>query len=114
MADWYRFNLTEKLYRDPRAGRIVDPKGRRNRPGVDPFEGGGHEGYPDDLPKGAVRSWQQRDTNLLILVDGAIPQKGQLVSKATALESLKRDIGLPADTTLGADGKPVIESMGVG
>ena len=50
MPTWVKFKLIERPYYDPRTGEILDSiEGRRNRPSIDPFEGGGKV-YPDIDP----------------------------------------------------------------
>jgi len=65
---WIKFTLIEKPYYDPRTGYVVDITGRRNRPNIDPFTGGGKV-HPD-LSKVLVLERHEKGTNLLVLVDG--------------------------------------------
>lgn len=135
MPTWIKLQTKERPFYDPRTGKVVDITGRRNRPKVDPFEGGGKV-YPEEALKLKRLSWQERGTTLMLLVDEdqnkvdavkamsgeATYQASPKVSRtydlsehnpaertdAEALEDLKREIGLPDGTTLDAQGVPVI------
>ena len=135
MPTWIKLKLIERPYYDPRDGKVLtNIEGRRNRPKVDPFEGGGKV-YPEEALKLKRLSWQERGTTLMLLVDepqGKVNALKAMKGKATyraspkvtreydltehapaelddtqALRELK-EIGLPKDTTLGADKRPII------
>jgi len=131
MPQWIKFKLKERPFYDPRTGVILpDIEGRKNRPRVDPFEGGGKV-YPD-LSSVSIHSWHERGKTLMLLVDdpaAVIPMKGKGFYKASpkvtreydlsehapvartddeALNDLIQEIGLPEGTTLDADKRPVI------
>lgn len=136
MPTWIKFRTKEKPFYDPRTGKVLPSiEGRRNRPKVDPFEGGGKV-YPEDALKMKRLSWQEKGTTLMLLVDEsqeeidrikamsgeaeyrASPKKVRKYdlsehapvekTNAEALEDLKREIGLPDGTTLDDKGVPVI------
>ena len=69
MEQWLKFKLIELPYFDLRTESVLSSIiGRKNRPKIDPFVGGGKV-YPD-LSKIKVLEWYERDNNLLVLVEG--------------------------------------------
>ena len=119
MPVWIKIQLIERPYYDPRTGETLESiEGRRNIPGVDPFEGGG-KSYPENILILKRLSWQERGTTLLLLVDEiqevideavglSADYAPEQLSDAGALEALITEIGLPEGTTIGADKRPVI------
>jgi len=68
MPQWIKFSLIKKPYYDPRTGNIWESiNGLRNRPNIDPFDGGGKV-YPD-IARDKVKAWHQKDGILLLQVD---------------------------------------------
>lgn len=63
---WLHFVLPARPYYDRHGNLLADIAGRRNRPGVDAFSGGGKI-YPD-VP-GKVLARYERDGELLVQVD---------------------------------------------
>lgn len=107
MAEWIEMQTKHRGYRDPRTGKMLESiEGRRNRPGIDEFESLGHE-YPD-LSGVTIRSWWERGETLLLLIEGTRPKGAVGLTDTEALERLKTKIGLPEDTTLSSDKKPII------
>jgi hypothetical protein len=129
---WLKLKTIERPYFDPRTGKVLSSiEGRRNRPKVDPFTGGGKV-YPPEVLKANVKAWQEKGTTLMVLVDDTskiTAAKGTATYQASpkevrdydlsehapqelddvqALEALKKDIGLPEGTTLDEDKKPII------
>ena len=70
MPTWIKFRLIERPYYDPRTGEIPDSiEGRRNRPGIDPFSGGGKV-YPEIVnQKDKILEWHEKDGVLLLKLD---------------------------------------------
>lgn len=110
MPTWIKLKTKERPFYDPRTGKVLSSiEGRRNRPGIDPFEGGGKD-YPEEALRLKRLSWQERGTDWMLLVEDGepIPAKATVLDEAQALHELKQTIGLPEGTTLGADKKPII------
>lgn len=89
-AEWVQIDLKKKPYYDPRNGKVVNPEGRRNRPNIDPFTGGGHE-YPA-LDEERITGWHQKDTLLLIKTDA--PVEGKKLTDIEAEQIRKEVFGL--------------------
>lgn len=67
-ADRVQITLKERPYYD-RKGKIVDPGARKNRPRVDPFNGGGKDGYPSKAIEGKTIERHEKGTKLLFRAD---------------------------------------------
>jgi hypothetical protein len=136
MPTWIKLKTKERPYYDPRNGKVLKSiEGRRNRPGVDPFEGGGRV-YPPIPDNVRVLDWQERGETLMLLVEGEAKDIDRLKglsgtaqyraspketreydlsehapverSNAEALDDLKQEVGLPDGTTLDAEGKALV------
>ena len=87
---YVKVTLTKRPYRD-KSANIVDIEDRLNRPGIDEFSGGGHEGYPD-IDRAEVTDWIQKGAIVLFAAD-AIPESVQSeVLTDEQAEQLKRDV----------------------
>jgi hypothetical protein len=65
-AEWVKVDLTERGYYDPRTGTpLKSIEGRQNRPGIDPFVGGGKTGYPS-IEISKIEERHESGTSLLI------------------------------------------------
>jgi len=70
MPQWIKFKLAKRPFYDPRTGVILpDIEGRKNRPRVDPFEGGGKV-YPEIHGK-VLEQHEIVDTLLVQMDDGS-------------------------------------------
>lgn len=81
---WIRFNLIERPYYDRDGNILPSIEGRRNRPGIDEFTGGGKV-YPD-LGKVKIIERHEKDQDLLLLVDGDttdLKKKGSVTYQAS-------------------------------
>lgn len=68
MPTWVKFKLIERPYYDPRTGEILASiEGRRNRPNIDPFSGGGKV-YPNIDPSKILKR-KETDGELLLKLD---------------------------------------------
>ena len=95
MNKWVKYKLTKRPFKNAK-GEIVDITGRRNRPTMDEFSGGGCD-YPV-LPTYSDRCEgdnKETDRILMLLVD----DKEKEIAVENPLEELKA-IGLLADATL--------------
>lgn len=137
MPIWMKYTLIERPYYDPRSGEILESiEGRYNKPGIDPFVGGGKV-YPDAIKLKCVY-WREQGNNLLILLDEPQSKIDEIKSSAgekeyaaspkvkrkykledfnpiqltneEALIALK-EMGLPQDTTLNSEGVPIVPSI---
>lgn len=66
MLKWFEFHLIERPYSDGQGNILASIEGRRNRPGIDEFSGGGKI-YPE-LPGKVVQRFEFDDT-LFVLLD---------------------------------------------
>lgn len=95
-AEWVQIELTKKPYIDPRTGKAVNIEGRRNRPHIDPFEGGGHTGYPA-VDNARVIERHQKESFLLIKTDAEeLSTKGEVLTDAEAERTKKEVFGIVA------------------
>lgn len=68
MPTWIKFKLIDHSFYDPRTGAVLDSiEGRRNRPGIDPFEGMPRV-YPDVDPA-KILNWKEGNGELLLKLD---------------------------------------------
>jgi hypothetical protein len=129
---WIKLKTIERPFYDPRTGKVLSSiEGRRNRPGKDPFQGGGKV-YPD-LSGVTVHARYEAGTTFMVLVEGDVDKLKAMSGKATykaspketreydlkdfapteldktaALKALKEEIKLDIDE-LDKDGKPVFK-----
>lgn len=135
MPQWIKFKLIKRPYYDPRTNRLIGKiDGRRNRPKVDPFVGGGMV-YPD-LSGLRIISWHEKYRTLCVLIDADETAISELCGRSEkvrfdmtptktiyfnfqhfhptkltpdeALKVLINECGLPAGTTLNEDLTPNI------
>lgn len=136
MPQWLKMKCIERPYYDPRTGEVLSSiKGRRNRPGIDPFVGGGWV-YPEEWDSLECLDKRQEGDTILLLVDepqevldsveGRAGKKSypaspkevweydvsdhrpMVLSDDDALYVFKKECGFPEGTTLDADKRPVI------
>lgn len=81
--EWFEFQLIEKPYYDDRGNILASVAGRKNRPGIDEFKGGGMV-YPE-LPGKVVQRFE-RGGWLLVLLDAPEGVLSALSTKKQALE----------------------------
>lgn len=98
-----QYNLIDLGYCATVAG--IDPLpeiwGLSNQ-GEESFEHKGITGYP------VSHTWMtEKGGKVLALFDGSPDEGGVEVAEADVIAKLMADYGYPAETTLGADGKPV-------
>jgi len=71
MPQWIKFKLVKRPFYDPRTGVILpDIEGRKNRPRIDPFEGGGKI-YPEI--HGKILDRYEIGGTLLVQMDDGSP-----------------------------------------
>ena len=133
---WFEFQLIEKPYYDDRGNILASIAGRKNKPGIDEFKGGGKV-YPE-LPGKVVQRFEH-DGWLLVLLDApesvldGLKAKKQALEyfaspkvvraynfsdfKATRIETskvlgkLRVQYGVPGDIALDAEGRMIFKPL---
>lgn len=82
--EWLSFDLIERPYFDRNGNILESVAGRKNRPGIDEFEGGGHV-YPG-LGGLRILDWRQKGKRLMLLVDATPGEIDALLARTDALE----------------------------
>jgi len=133
VKQWIKINLIERPFYDATGNILKSIEGRENRSGTDEFTGGGKV-YPElgDLD---ILAWQEGNSNLMLLVEGEQTEIDALTTKVEKLSfqaypkearrydfadfnikkvadkdvyrALVDEIGLPEETELDNDMKPV-------
>ena len=80
MPTWVRLELIARPFYDPRTGEILTSiEGRKNRPNIDPFDGGGKV-YPDIDPAKILKRKEQ-GCELLLKLDMEPAEANALISE---------------------------------
>ncbi len=132
---WIKVPIIRRPFFDPRTGKVVNIEGRRNRPKVDPFQGGGRmvpehvlSMKKDMMILGrdvamVLTSETQAEIDKVKAMSGKVSYQAgpkevreyalaehapQELDDTAALRALKEETGLPEGTTLDKDKKPII------